>query len=217
METMKNEMDRTKRAIIGVVAFLMCLFFFMLPIVQFTLDSSIAFTGWESSNVYIPVSSDIDGSESIINDIFDYLKEHNKSGNNNLRDELNKSLMEISSLLDIDIPNMDDFTFYIKLNKVIGEISDYYNIDIPNRNYINLLVITLLIIPILVIVLVFTKVSLRFLRNILLIGVLFNMAFIIIIYGFLGKYFVPTIFCWIILAFYIGTYVFSHSFKKEEE
>jgi len=35
MEETKREMNRTKKSIIGVVAFLLCLFFFMFPVVQF--------------------------------------------------------------------------------------------------------------------------------------------------------------------------------------
>jgi hypothetical protein len=40
MEEAKKEIDKTKKGIFGVVAFLLCIFFFMLPLVQFTQNTA---------------------------------------------------------------------------------------------------------------------------------------------------------------------------------
>jgi len=43
----KHEINKTIKGIIGVVAFLLCIFFFILPIAQCTQDSNLAYSGWE--------------------------------------------------------------------------------------------------------------------------------------------------------------------------
>ena len=43
----KIENEKSIKGIIGVVAFLLCIFFFILPLAQCTQDSSIAYSGWE--------------------------------------------------------------------------------------------------------------------------------------------------------------------------
>jgi hypothetical protein len=149
-------MEQTKKGMIGVVAFLLCIFFFMLPLVQCTQDSSMAYTGWE-------IASGISDSVS--------------SGNDNL-------------------------------DTVIRDVSNYLNTSIPKGSNFQFLVFLLLIIPIVFIVLAFTKASSAIIRIVSLIGLALKIAFIIVVYAKYSDYFIPTIFCWIILFIYIGLCVF---------
>jgi len=84
---------------------------------------------------------------------------------------------------------------------------------IPNISEIsiqtNFFVFALLVLPIALLVITFTKISFSVLRNICIIGILTKIAFIIFVYTQYGKYFIPTIFCWMITAIYIVLCVFT--------
>jgi hypothetical protein len=195
MERIKREMDGTKKALIGVAAFILCIFFFMLPLIQYTQDSSIAPTGWKiASSKSIPVSSGINESNTVI------------------EIEQGDEALEISSGTDelvtaIEIEQGDEV---LDVSSDINELDTTSNENIPIKNDINFLVFALLIVPIVVIILTFTKVSFTVLRNVYLIGITVKIAFIIVVYARYGDYFIPTIFSWIILAIYIGLSAFSH-------
>ena len=202
MERIKREMDGTKKALIGVAAFILCIFFFMLPLIQYTQDSSIAPTGWKiAMSKSIPVSSGINESNTVI------------------EIEQGDEALEISSGTDeldtaIEIEQGDEV---LDVSSDINELDTTSNENIPIKNDINFLVFALLIVPIVVIILTFTKVSFTVLRNVSLIGITVKIAFIIVVYARYGDYFIPTIFSWIILAIYIGLCTFSHFCRKHEE
>jgi len=157
-------MEQTRRGMFGIFAFLLVIFFFMLPIVQCTQESTMAYTGWE-------ISVSKSNSTSSDNDNFD---------------------------------------------KTISGISNYLNVNIPGNNNAHILVFLLLIVPIIFIVLAFTNVSFIVLRNVSLIGLAVKVTFIIIVYAKYGDYFIPTIFCWLILGIYIGICVFAFYCTKDE-
>jgi hypothetical protein len=134
----QTNLGRNKILFMGA-AFLLCILFFTLPLVQCTQDSSMTATGWE-------IATD-------------------------------KSEM---------------------------------------RSEAAPLVFLLLIVPIVLLILTFTSISFVMLRNVSLIGLLTKIIFIIVVYTQYGDYFVPTIFCWLVLAIYIGLCGFAQYYKKLE-
>jgi hypothetical protein len=136
-------MEETKKKkfklIFGGIGLVLCIFFFTIPLVQCTQDSSMTATGWE-----------------IATDTGDMSSEANP------------------------------FVFL------------------------------LLIVPIVLVILAFTKISFSMLRNVSLIGALAKIALIIVVYTQYGDYFIPTVFCWFILVMYLGLGGFAQYCKKLE-
>ena len=210
MDSVKKAIYETEKSILGVASFLLCLFFFIFPLVQYIQDSSIAPTGWkiatiiftpktsdEIENIIEVETTDIDGN--LIIEINDFDKIEN----------INEIEIFNESIIEFEINNLIENTDKDEFNEIIIDTQVIMEEIIPKGNYANILVFLFLIIPIVYIVLLFSNISFLKLLIVPVIGLLLKITFIIIVYMQYGVYFIPTIFSWIILVIYMGLCTFA--------
>ncbi|MDR2966177.1 MAG: hypothetical protein LBU88_10445 [Treponema sp.] len=189
-------MEETKKGIIGVVAFLLCIFFFMLPVIQYTNNSNIALSGWQISTIRFKTL--IVKEKELIDDELKKILENTEieySEIDNLEIIENTTEVESNEIDLIQIKEKD-----VTLNDILLDIYENNQIGIN----LSVVIFILLIIPIALIIMPFLKISFSILRNMFFVGTILNIVFIVIIYTIFGMYFKPSIFYWIILLIYIG-------------
>jgi hypothetical protein len=229
MDEVKKEIDKTKKGMFGVVAFLLCVFFFMLPLVQFTQDEARAdillVTKGGSldleasgSDLLWSVRSTSDGSGTVADDTMIVASTTLKNGRT-LKVDRNETspvlyvivrskegdIVDIKPIRVVQVTGWAMATSGILDGKTPWEKEEALALGINIK--LNFLIFVLLLIPLMLIGVVFTKFSFTFLRNVSIIGPIAIIVFIIVV-NTQYVFFTPTIFSWIILILYICLFAF---------